>query len=66
VLQHRVDEAFGFAAAGASGDQSVRRQPIASQTLPCLALVRVGGAFGLKAAEKIPSGAVVPEGQADL
>jgi hypothetical protein len=66
VVQRRIDKAFRFAAAGAGGNQGVRRHPIADQTLPGLALVRVGGAFGLEAAEKIPAGAVMLEGQADL
>ena len=62
----RVDKAFRFAAASAGGDQGVRRHPVARQALPCLALVRVGGAFGLEAAKEIPAGAVMPEGQAHL
>ena len=66
MVQGRIDKAFRFAAAGAGGDQGVRRQPIAGQTLPRLALMCVGRAFGLEAAEKIPAGAVMPEGQADL
>jgi hypothetical protein len=44
----------------------VRRHPVARQVLPRLALVRVGGAFGLEAAKKISASAIVPEGQADL
>jgi hypothetical protein len=66
VVEDRVDKAFRFAAAGAGGNQGVRRRPIAGQTLPGLPLVRVGKTFGLEAAEKIPAGAVMPEGQADL
>src|SRR5262249_55527928 len=61
VIQHWVDKAFRFAATSASGDQGMRRQPIARQALPCLALVRVGRVFGLEAAEEIPASAVVPE-----
>ena len=66
VVQRRVDKAFRFAAASASGDQGVRCHPIARQALPCLALVRIGRAFGLEVAKKIPAGAVMPEGLADL
>ena len=66
VVQNGVGKAFGFAAAGARGHQGVRCQPITGQTLPGLALVRVGGVVGLEAGEKIPAGAVMPEGQADL
>jgi hypothetical protein len=66
MVQRRVDKAFRFAAASAGGDQGVRRQPVARQALPRLALMRVSEAFGLETAKKIPAGAVIPEGQADL
>jgi hypothetical protein len=65
MVQRRIDKTFRFAAAGAGGNQGVRRQPVARQPLPRFALVRVGRVCGLEPL-KIPAGAVVPEGQADL
>ena len=62
VIQQRIAKAFRFAAAGAGGHQGVRRQPVTGQALPCLALMRVGGAFGLEATKEILASAVVPEG----
>ena len=44
----------------------MRRHPVARQALPGRTLVRIGRVFGLEAAKKIPAGAVMPEGQADL
>ena len=44
----------------------MRCQPVARQALPRLALVRIGRVCGLEAAKKIPAGAVIPKGQADL
>jgi hypothetical protein len=66
MVQRRVDKAFRFAAASTGGDQGVRRQPVARQALPRLALMRVSEAFGLETAKKIPAGAVMPEGQSHL
>ncbi|EXI71288.1 MAG: hypothetical protein AW07_03731 [Candidatus Accumulibacter sp. SK-11] len=66
MIEQRVQEAFGLAAAGAGGDQRPGGTKLTGQSLPCRFLMDVSGMLRLETPEKRRAPGAGPERQADL